>query len=101
VNGLCQHGVLKCVFCQQPAESVCPHVCPNRPGRGHEWYLRTSDKLRFCRDCGFDWKPVPTLEDRIRERIAQDDGTRYTLDEVAAMFGVDLERHNDGTGAAL
>lgn len=38
----------------------------------------------------------PVIEDlvigaRIRERLAEDDGTRHTLEEVAAEFGVTLD----------
>lgn len=38
----------------------------------------------------------PIIEDlviaaRVRERVAVDDGTRYTLDEVAASFGIELD----------
>lgn len=38
----------------------------------------------------------PVIEDlvvaaRVRERLTEDDGTRYTLDEVAAEFGLTLD----------
>jgi hypothetical protein len=38
----------------------------------------------------------PIIEDlviaaRVQERLANDDGTRYTLDELAEEFGVDLD----------
>lgn len=38
----------------------------------------------------------PVIEDlviaaRVRERLAEDDGTRYTLEEVAAEFGLELD----------
>jgi len=39
------------------ADTVARH-CPNRPGRGHEWYVQqlVGRRVMFCRDCGYGWE---------------------------------------------
>lgn len=51
-----------------PAEDVCP----NRPGRGHEWY--SSAYGPFCRDCGYgfvydDEDPAESVREAYRSSL--------------------------------
>jgi hypothetical protein len=73
-------------------------ACPNRPGRGHEWYSRGAE--RFCRDCGYGvWdaeandahvamraaeirggsESPPSQREQLRESVVRE---RLLLDEV-------------------
>lgn len=57
---------------------VAETVCPNRPGRGHEWY--TSSTGPFCRDCGYGAPPSAETV-----RVWSDEDVRKLLDHITAL----------------
>jgi hypothetical protein len=82
-----------CLYCDGEGNSKAGGACgfceSGRPLDTKEMWDRSWGGL-FRRMTGL--AEDAAIAARIRERMANDDGTRYTLDEVAEMFGVDLDR---------